>query len=452
MARDELPDAERPGKSGVAVLPFNGRKFAVGLRWHPLKSSVDYMSEARKFGRANGLDIVAIREGLVTQGGFVSKESGVTKEMYSAASVLTGVLGQSWLAVFQLDQDLFYLVAADKGAVIPDSDFIGDERTIRARMMELNSMFEWSDNQIIAPESWSFAGVERSLDSLLTAENAKKIHRLKQLTFGLSKREWFRYSAIALLLIGIGAGVWMYVDMQARNERERMRQEQEARRAELARLSEEQRRLIASSSLTRPWTLQPKASQMLELCEGAIYSLPLTIGGWAFTKAVCAPASLEATYTRTSGATNVGYLEEFADVFPDGGITTTINADNTASFVIAMSMPAGGDESNQFQKDVRNSFVSHFQRVERAVVANKVPSVVQKPDFLPDGTPWPENVPAPAADWETYSFNFSTADVPSNVLIGLPREGIRISRIEADFKGESTSFTWTTVGELYGLQ
>jgi hypothetical protein len=161
MAPVAVHEAEHD-KGGVTVLPIHGRKFVVGLRWQALKSSVHFMREARQFGKNHGMDIVVIREGLVTQGGFVSKRSGVTKEMYSAAAVLVDALGQSWLSVFSLGDGLYYLVAADKGAVIPDSDIVGSEDRIRSRMMELNAMFEWTDDQIIAPEAWSFGGVEKS--------------------------------------------------------------------------------------------------------------------------------------------------------------------------------------------------------------------------------------------------------------------------------------------------
>jgi len=453
MMIEETFQADQQGRGGgVTVLSINGRKFVVGLRWQALKNSVHFMREARQFGKEHGMDIVVIREGLVTQGGFVSKKTGVTKEMYSAASVLTDALGQSWLSVFRLDEDLYYLVAADKGAVIPDSDTIGSEDRIRSRMMELNSMFEWTDDQIIAPESWSFGGVEKTLESLLTPQNIKKKHKLKQLTFGLSKKEWFRYGTIAVLLGAVGIGAWVYFQMTSRADHERRLREEAARRAELARLDEEQRRQIASGSLTRPWTLKPRSSQMLHLCEEAIYSLPITIGGWAFDKALCTPSKLDATYTRITGATNVDYLREFALVFPGGEITTDLQDDNTASFSVEMNMSAGGDELDQLQSNIRNVFVSHFQRVDHTVKVDHIPSEVITPTFLPNGAPWPDNVPALAPTWNTYAFVFESADMPSNAMSGLPEDGIRVAIVEATFKGDSMSFSWKTVGELYGLQ
>ncbi len=447
--RDE---AGREDKGGVTILSLNGRKFVVGLRWQALKSSVHYMREARQFGKDHDMDIVVIREGLVTQGGFVSKKSGVTKEMYSAASVLTDVLGPSWLAAFRLDDDRYYLVAADKSAVIPDSDIIGSEDRIRSRMMELNSMFEFSDDQIVAPEDWSFAGVEKPLDSLLTAQNVKKKHRLKQLTFGLSKKEWFRYSTAAILLGAVGIGAWTYFEYERRADQARRAALEAARRAELARLDEDQRRQIASSALTRPWTLKPRPSEMLSLCEGAIYSLPITIGGWVFEASQCTASKLDATYKRTTGSTNVDFQREFAQVFPGASVAYSVKDDTEASFSITMHMPAGGDDLERLQAGMRDMFVAHFQRVDHTIKADKIASQVITPAFLPNGMPWPKDAPAPVPSWNTYAFVFESAGRPSTTMAGLPDDGIRVAIVEATFKEGDASFSWKTVGEIYGLQ
>ena len=451
MALDEKPGVERIEKGGVTVLQINKRSFAVGLRWVTLKSSVNYMKDARKYGKDNDMDIVAIRDkGLVTQGGFVSKKSGVTKGMYSAASALTDILGASWLAVFQVGEDLYYLAAADKHAVLPDSDVVGTADYIRKRMMDLNAMFEWRDEQITAPESWNFGGTEKTLESLLTSDNVRKEHRLKNLFFGLSGREWIQIGGIAALLAVAGVGAWIYLDMQHRAEQERVRRIQEARKAEIARLDEEQLRLIQSASLTRPWTLKPGSEHFMRLCEDAIYSLPISIGGWVFDKATCKPSALDATYIRKPGTSNNDYLAEFSRVFPGGAVTTAISDDSSAGFAVGMDMVAGGDD--KLQESVRDKFVSHFQRMNLAVKVEGKASEVIVPEFLPNGSPWPKNVAPPTPNWNTYAFVFESVDKPSNVLLGLPAEGVRVAIIEAQLKEDSTSFSWKTVGEIYGLQ
>ena len=451
MSTIETREPDHSNMGGVEIITLHGRKFVVGLRWHALKNAVNYMGEARLYGKENDMDIVVIREGLVTQGGFVSKKTGVTKDMYSAASVLIDIQGRSWLSVFQLEDDLFYLIAADNEAIIPDSDVIGNARKIRARMMELNSRFEWSDDQIIAPEAWNFGGKEKTLDSLLAQQNIRKQHKLKQLTFGLSRAEWIRYSAYAAALAAISTGAWIYYEREAQAERNRLAHEENSRRAELERLNAEQRRQMASSSLTRPWTLQPNAGLMVQFCEHAINSLPLTIGGWVFTQAKCTPTALVTTYTRTTGATNLDLEREFEQVFPDSDISLK-NTDATASFSLAMHMPAGGDDLEKLRPNARNIFVSHFQRVDQAVKVDPIPSESIIPAFLPNGSPWPKGAPAPAPTWDTHVFMLDSEERPSNMLLGLREDGMRVAQVQVSMDADSASFSWKTVGVIYGLQ
>ena len=68
----------------VSILSYHGNKFVSGLFWRPLSSQRQYMKEARKLGKEEHLDIVAIRHSpTVIQAGFVSKSQGAVKGMYS---------------------------------------------------------------------------------------------------------------------------------------------------------------------------------------------------------------------------------------------------------------------------------------------------------------------------------------------------------------------------------
>lgn len=74
--------------------------FVTGLFWQPLTSPRSYMSEARNIGKKRNWDIVAIRKSARIQAGFVSKDAGVMKGMYSLAAALAGQLGDSWIESF----------------------------------------------------------------------------------------------------------------------------------------------------------------------------------------------------------------------------------------------------------------------------------------------------------------------------------------------------------------
>lgn len=444
---------QNQNQQNVRVLEFNGRDFVTGLRWHTLRSSAHYMREARAFGRDNDMDIVAIREGLIIQGGFVSKDSGVTKNMYSAASVLIDAIGPSFLAVFKLNENEFYLLAADKNSVIPDTDLIGSREYVYRRMVELNSMFDWSDEHIIAPDEWSFAGREADLNEYLIPSNATRKHRLKQLTFGLSKAELIKYGLSSTLVL---AGVFGYFAYKEHNEK-MLRQAQMIRQQalereqmeELEKLRAEQRRLIESSSLTRPWTLKPSAMSTMQLCEQALLSMPTTIGGWVFERGSCSPVELRAEYRRLKGATNLSYLNEHKKVFPNGDVQPNISGDNHAEFSIKMNMIPAGDDIKHLRSDMRDLLISHFQRTGMDIVVNSVPSRSHRPAILPDGSPWPEDMDPPAPTWNTFTFAFDSSAPPSHILSSLPTRGMRIGAIEMAFNAGNTSFSWRTIGEFY---
>ena len=79
----EKPDIGSRGPD-VSILSYHGNKFVSGLFWRPLSSQRQYMKEARKLGKEEHLDIVAIRHSpTVIQAGFVSKSQGAVKGMYS---------------------------------------------------------------------------------------------------------------------------------------------------------------------------------------------------------------------------------------------------------------------------------------------------------------------------------------------------------------------------------
>ena len=115
----EKPDLGSRGPD-VSILSYHGNKFVSGLFWRPLSSQRQYMKEARKLGKEEHLDIVAIRHSpTVIQAGFVSKSQGAVKGMYSLASALSGQFDGDFLACWKIDEDRYALVATLDGAIVP---------------------------------------------------------------------------------------------------------------------------------------------------------------------------------------------------------------------------------------------------------------------------------------------------------------------------------------------
>ncbi|MEN7279298.1 type 4b pilus protein PilO2, partial [Pseudomonas aeruginosa] len=120
----EKPDIGSRGPD-VSILSYHGNKFVSGLFWRPLSSQRQYMKEARKLGKEEHLDIVAIRHSpTVIQAGFVSKSQGAVKGMYSLASALSGQFEGDFLACWKVDEDRYALVATLDGAIVPGQDLV----------------------------------------------------------------------------------------------------------------------------------------------------------------------------------------------------------------------------------------------------------------------------------------------------------------------------------------
>ncbi|HDL6787595.1 TPA: type 4b pilus protein PilO2, partial [Yersinia enterocolitica] len=102
-------------KQSIQVVQVNGKKFVTGLFWQQIQDPRSYMAEARKFGKANGMDVVAIRHADINiQAGFVARKRGAEKGMYSLASTIAGIIETTetghdgrWLGIFEIEEGSF---------------------------------------------------------------------------------------------------------------------------------------------------------------------------------------------------------------------------------------------------------------------------------------------------------------------------------------------------------
>jgi len=136
----------------------------------------------------------------VRQAGFVAKNQGVTKGMYSLATALAGVLGNSWIGVFALENGQYALVGVYGGSIEPGCDVVGDRDDIEQRFSWLRQMREW--DAIYVPADFQVGGESRDIYEVLSRKNLKAEYRLKQLTFGLSGREIGLMLSIGALVVG----------------------------------------------------------------------------------------------------------------------------------------------------------------------------------------------------------------------------------------------------------
>ncbi|HCL3239937.1 TPA: type 4b pilus protein PilO2, partial [Pseudomonas aeruginosa] len=163
----EKPDIGSRGPD-VSILSYHGNKFVSGLFWRPLSSQRQYMKEARKLGKEEHLDIVAIRHSpTVIQAGFVSKSQGAVKGMYSLASALSGQFEGDFLACWKVDEDRYALVATLDGAIVPGQDLVTTFDEARDRIRKLSTRGVLRNAQVFVPEGFEFPVKDFDIEELL---------------------------------------------------------------------------------------------------------------------------------------------------------------------------------------------------------------------------------------------------------------------------------------------
>ncbi|MCT5320809.1 type 4b pilus protein PilO2, partial [Pseudomonas aeruginosa] len=177
----EKPDLGSRGPD-VSILSYHGNKFVSGLFWRPLSSQRQYMKEARKLGKEEHLDIVAIRHSpTVIQAGFVSKSQGAVKGMYSLASALSGQFDGDFLACWKVDEDRYALVATLDGAIVPGQDLVTTLDEARDRVRKLSTRGVLRNAQVFVPEGFDFPVKDFDIEELLAPKRLRRDYRLRQL-------------------------------------------------------------------------------------------------------------------------------------------------------------------------------------------------------------------------------------------------------------------------------
>lgn len=156
-------------KQSIQVVQINGKRFVTGLFWQQIQDPRSYMAEARKFGKANGMDVVAIRHADINiQAGFVARKRGAEKGMYSLASTIAGIIETTesghdgrWLGVFEIDESSFVQTLHQRNEPTRKKSLLKRDRlNNRAVLIE--------DNNLDEP---SFGSLD---DKLITQEVAKE--------------------------------------------------------------------------------------------------------------------------------------------------------------------------------------------------------------------------------------------------------------------------------------
>lgn len=448
MLEEFGPAAGRPNP--VTVVAVNGRQFVSGMYWQPLSRSRGYIAEAREIGKREGMDIVAIRESVPRQAGFVAKGQGALKGMYSLAAVLASEFeamgGRACLAAFEVDpdDDLYGLVAVNDGAIMPGADIIGGRELILRKLREqFNQLPNW--DRVYSPPSFGFGGDQLDLKQTLVPARLKREHRLRPLAFGLTANDWALSGvAVTVLVFGLG-GWWYWRAQQAAEAAEAEARAAAERRAEIARLNANAKREVNQQSLDHPWSKQPAVEDMVRGCLDSIYPLPLVIEGWLLRQAKCTGSVLSVAYDRKDGGTVAEFLVAARRWFPTA--PTVSDAGDGAAIDVPMELRVGGDDPLRPAAEATADLLSHFQRIAVS------PNLAEKATALPAAPALPGQAavapqPDRAPEWRTFTFRLDTEMSPEPLFEGVRTDGVRITEMLVRLEAGAPKLIWSLSGEL----
>lgn len=431
------------------LIEINGAKFVSNLYWYQLSSVTRYMKEARDFGDKHNCDIVAIRRRARIQAGFVSRDSGALKGMYSLAASLAAILGDSWCGAFVLPDGRYAVVAVHDGMVAPGFDLIADRDVAMKRLGEAMNTFNYPDDAIFAPADFELAPAEKDIRTLLVAKALRSELRLKSLKFGMTQRELATIggAVVAVALILLAFALWEHHVTEAEEQQAILIQHQ--RKVALDKLNETARKKLLLSALAHPWATQPNAADFLRACQGAIDALPLSISGWVFQAATCNSSALTANYARRTGVTQNQFVSGAQLI---SNLPVTFPTADTGTIGTLIKMPAGGDDAIPDADTAQQNLFSNFQALDLdglSITADEKPVVLKLPTM--PGVPQDPNLKPPAATWRQIHFIVKGAALePDRLLAHYPdRSGVRIDSIQTTLVADKATLSWTIEGYLY---
>lgn len=432
--------AETTNAESVEIVTINNKKFVAGLFWQPLTSPRSFMSEARGIGKKRDWDIVAIRKASRIQAGFVNKDAGVSKGMYSLAAVLAGVLGDSWIGAFDLGNGRYALVAVHEGSIVPGYDAITDKEDALNRLKQGYQLFQYKGNEIFAPADFEFTEHEKKITELLVPKNLKHEYKLKQLTFGLTKKELVAFAMLCLLGLSGAYGWTQYKAYQVEKARMEAVKREQARQAELVRLNANSRKKAGLDAVEHPWAAMPAAADFIAQCNNEINGTPLSVAGWMFDKFECATKEISIIYKRSEDTITMNDFIQTTNLaivgFVDDGEAVMVKK--------PLAMKFGGDDKLRPEQEAVSDFVSHFQTMSQKVKLN------EKNPAPAATAPQPGQAPAPIKNWKVFGFELESG-LPPDYLFNqkLDKSGLRITAVRVLLNNNENQIKWAVTGELY---
>lgn len=357
-----------------------------------------------------------------------------------ALAVLPGLrqLGDNGIAIFELEDDVFWFIALSQGELSVLSDVTGSRQRIQ-QVLEETRLFQVSDDGFcIAP-----AGFFPDRDDVTTPDLAtllstdRAIQRLQRVLHArlrpVSTQK--QNTRLALLLL---AGVGLWVGWQHWQSVREQRQEAEARAAiQRDRLARNARK----HPTINPWQTRPAPAAFIADCSQQWGRLPLSIAGWGFTVAECGADGhgrtiLMARYKRPKNGNVDGFRERLATYYRLKPVFDIPGPASTAQFVQSLKL------SPPRKDDVLISASDLMLRLTGYAQALHAPLTIQRKNVVRAEAE--KKVPLA---WQQFAFTLKTDIPPVHLFPSSLPDGIRINKIAISMS--QARLHYTLQGEFY---
>ncbi|MBP2157387.1 type 4b pilus protein PilO2 [Erwinia rhapontici] len=440
------PEADNPD---VRVLEFHQRRFVVGLTWRTIRTVRNPMKEIKVIGKAENLDLVAVRQSDSIQAGFAPRTKKRLRGAYSLIVTLASLLEGCCIAVVYLGEDpegrkQYTLTGkTEKGGIHPLSDKVFTEEVMVQTIVDLKAVLRGSkgnlDIQVYGDTPGPWVTKALDLSDLLKPQNLSKNFKLRPLTWGMTRNQLI-VTGMTLVAAVVAGMVYLHLEDERENARRLILQKEVIRQEKLNR---EARYKTALAGFRHPWTEQPSVATFIHGCQLSISLIPLSLQGWVPEMVLCSQGDISVQFIRrtNSAVTTRDFVDTVKNQFSVAADFDFKDSSRTAFSLPHQMKPEGDDPMEPVSERLLN-FISLFQALNIDLVLSPTP--------IKDVKKNAEGEDLPLQEWQEYTFSAETSVPPQMIFTDNAYTGIRLTRIYYGINNSDGSIRYKISGSLYG--
>ncbi len=340
------------------VMIINRKKYATGLFWQPVNPLITPFLYARQLIAKSNKKYNLLTE-YKSMIGLADYHDGARAGMVAGASAVMNSFSEfvSFMGVFQVGNNNYYLIAVRNGVIIRDI-LLDKESEARKMYAELSNMPDWGG--LFAPASW---GMPRSQEKILSQVIKKDAgSKLRQMSIIKS----ILPSVIAVVVFLIAGIAFLYSPLfktkdtpnTAKLNPELAAEYQRQLQAKNEELDKQFK--VERKTFEYPYNKLPNPMDRARLCYKAVGFMMQPVMGWNQRSVDCGESHVSAVFSRDFGTLNDFYVVG-GDLMP-GGIVTQRSENDIDVRVKLPALNTGSSIDERDQETAMRDIVSIFQQ------------------------------------------------------------------------------------------